>query len=110
MYKQPYIWPLTSMMQMPTHCSVCNQKFELESGFYFGTGYVSYALSVGFLVSYFAAYHLLIGLTVQNNSIIHCLISGIIILILLQPWMMRISRVLYLHLFVKYGANSQEGN
>ena len=31
-------------------CSVCNQQTELEPGFYQGSGYISYGLSVGILI------------------------------------------------------------
>jgi flagellar biosynthesis protein FliQ len=105
MYVQKNLWPLPTMMQMPTHCKVCGQKTELESGFYFGTGYVSYALSVAFLVAFFVAYHVIIGLSIERNTVIPCLIAAVVLLILIQPWMMRLSRILYLSAFVGYDAD-----
>jgi hypothetical protein len=108
MYLQKKMWPLSTMMQMPEKCKVCNQKSELESGFYFGTGYVSYALSVAFLVAFFVGYHVIIGLSIERNTIIPCLVASIAILILLQPWMMRFSRILYLSIFVSYDAEWQK--
>jgi hypothetical protein len=33
-------------MRMPENCPVCEQKFDLQTGFYFGTGYVSYGLTI----------------------------------------------------------------
>ena len=110
MYNQVYIWPLKTMLDMPEHCNVCGQKTEIESGFYFGTGYVSYALSVAFLVTYFVAFHIIIGLSIKNGTVIPCLISAIVFLILIQPWMMRISRILYLSMFVGYDENWEERN
>jgi flagellar biosynthesis protein FliQ len=108
MYLQKNLWPLTTMMQMPKNCESCGQRTELESGFYFGTGYVSYALSVAFLVAFFVAYHVIIGLSIARNTVIPCLITAIILLILIQPWMMRLSRILYLSAFVSYDANWQK--
>jgi uncharacterized protein (DUF983 family) len=105
MYNQNSIWPLSTMLDMPTHCKVCNQKMELETGFYFGTGYISYGMSVGILIAFFVAYHILIGLTWRDNSIFICLGSAIGFLILCQPYLMRISRVIYLSLFVPYNPN-----
>ncbi len=87
---------------MPKNCPTCNQKTELEPGFYFGTGYVSYGLSVAFFVAYFVGYQLLIGLNIYNGSIIRCLLYAIGFVILIQPLMMRFSRILYIHMFVKY--------
>ena len=43
-------WHLTKVLDMPQRCSECGQPFELEPGFYYGTGYVSYALSVLYLI------------------------------------------------------------
>jgi uncharacterized protein (DUF983 family) len=106
MYLQPNILPLKSMLDMPDRCAVCNQKMELESGFYFGTGYVSYALSVAFFVAWFIAYHVLIGISWKDNSVLVALFTGIVAVICLQPFLMRKARVLYLYMFVRYDADS----
>ncbi len=98
--KNPY--NLKTSMRMPEHCAVCGQKFELEPGFYFGTGYVSYGLSIGILAMIFVAWGLTIGLSVYNNSIIQCLIASIIILIALQPVLQRLSRSIWIAFFVKH--------
>lgn len=88
---------------MPEHCEVCGQKFELEVGFYYGTGYVSYGLSVLLLIFVWLAYWLVLGLSYKDNSVFYCILVSSLILIVLQPWLMRLSRVLYLNLFVHYG-------
>ena len=103
MFTQPHIFPLKTMMDMPERCSVCGQKMELEVGFYYGTGYVSYALTVALLGACFVAYWLTLGLSYKDNSIFYALGISVGLVILLQPWLMRISRVLYLWMFVKYG-------
>jgi hypothetical protein len=105
MFIQKSIWPLKTMMDMPKKCKICNQQMELETGFYFGTGYVSYALSVAFLISFFVAYHVLFGLSVYDNSLLICLFSGIAALVLCQPLMMRLSRSLYLSVFVPHNSD-----
>lgn len=88
---------------MPDRCAVCGQKFELEVGFYYGTGYVSYALSVALLAVIGVIFGLTYGFSYKDNSIFIFLAVAIAILIFLQPWLMRLSRVLYLWAFVKYG-------
>jgi hypothetical protein len=88
---------------MPERCSVCGQKMELEPGFYYGTGYVSYGLTVGLLAIYAVIFAFTIGFSYRDNSVFWFLGTGILALILLQPWLMRISRVLYLYMFVRYG-------
>lgn len=103
MYTNKSVFPLGKMMDMPERCPVCGQKYELEVGFYYGTGYVSYALSVGLFFFNLVWYWLIFGLSYQDYSIFYYLITSIIIVIVLQPWLMRFSRVLYLYMFVKYG-------
>jgi hypothetical protein len=76
---------------------------ELEIGFYYGTGYVSYALTVALLAICFITYWIVLGISAKDYSIFYALGSGIGFVLLLQPWIMRISRVLYLNMFVKYG-------
>jgi hypothetical protein len=103
MYTQKSVFPLKSMLQMPEHCVECGQKMELEPGFYFGTGYVSYGLTVALLATVFVAYAVLVGLSYKDNSIFIALATAVGITLVLQPWLMRISRVLYLYMFVQYG-------
>jgi len=103
MYSNKSFFPLNELLKMPETCEGCGQKFELEVGFYYGTGYVSYGLSVLLFFINIIWYALVFGLSYKDNSIYYYLITSVSIVLLLQPWLMRISRVLYLNLFVKYG-------
>lgn len=107
MFCNKSIFPLKDMMQMPRNCAVCGQKMELEIGFYYGTGYVSYGLSVAIAVFNIVWYALLVGFSWKDNSVWWYLGITVGMLILLQPLLMRYSRVLYLYMFVKYGSNSK---
>jgi hypothetical protein len=98
-------WNLKKVFSMPHHCSECGQPFELEPGFWYGTGYVSYALSVLYLIITFALWWIFIGFSVRDNRFFWWMGLAVGSLILLQPWLMRISRVLYLYFFVKYDEN-----
>jgi hypothetical protein len=96
---------LGSFMKMNEHCPICGQKTEIEEGFYYGTGYVSYALAVAFSVTSFIAWWILIGLSVNDNRIFWWLGINSVFLLLLQPWLMRLSRAVWLSIFVRYNAN-----
>lgn len=102
MYCNKSIFPLNKMMDMPERCAHCGQKMEIEVGFYYGTGYVSYGLSVALAVTIFVIYALFFGFSWKDNSIWYYLSITVGLLVLLQPLLMRISRVLYLYMFVKY--------
>ncbi len=93
---------LKNIFKMPEKCAVCAQKFEVEQGFWYGTGYVSYAVTVAFSVSTFVAWWVLIGISVSDNRIFWWLGVNGFLLLIVQPWLMRFCRVLYLYFFVKY--------
>jgi hypothetical protein len=102
MYTNRNIWPLNQLLDMPERCPVCNQKYEIEPGFWYGTGYVSYAISVGLIFIMAILYALTVGFSWKDNSIYMFVGVMIAALIAFQPWIMRYSRVLYLYVFVKY--------
>ena len=87
---------------MKEHCEVCGQPTEIEVGFYYGTGYVSYALSVAFSVATFIAWWVLIGFSLDDTRFFWWMGTNAVLMILLQPLFMRLSRSLWLSWFVKY--------
>ena len=101
-------YDLKNNLKMNTHCPVCGQATEIEVGFYYGTGYVSYALSIAFLAATYVAWKVLFGLTFNDNSVFWWLGTSCILLILVQPPMMRLSRTLWLSWFVGYEKDWQK--
>jgi len=95
---------LTGMLDMHEYCPSCGQPTEIEVGFYYGTGFVSYGLTVGFSVTTFIAYWVLIGMSfaIDDNRMWYWLVGNGLLMILLQPPIMRLSRSLWLSWFVKY--------
>lgn len=90
---------------MPEKCPVCGQVTEKEPGFYFGSAYVSYALTVALSVSTFIAWWVLIGFSLNDNRLFWWLGFNAFVLILLQPFIMRLSRTIWLSFFVSYNRN-----
>jgi uncharacterized protein (DUF983 family) len=102
MFKNNNPWRLKKVFDMPDRCPECGQPYELEVGFWYGTAYVSYALSVAFSLTSFVAWFVLIGMSTRDNRFFVWLSINVFLLIFLQPWLMRLSRVMYLYFFVKY--------
>ncbi len=94
-------------IQMHQECPVCGQPTEIEVGFYYGTGYVSYALSIAVLVASFVAWKVLIGVTfsTDDDRIFYWMGFAFTLLFILQPVLMRLSRTLWLSWFVSYDPN-----
>lgn len=78
---------------------------EIEVGFYYGTGYVSYALTVAISVAVFVAYWVLIGISIKDNSLFYYLGINALVLLVSMPYTMRLSRSIWLSFFVKYDAD-----
>ena len=108
MFNNSNPWDLRKVLSMPEKCPVCHQPFELEPGFWYGTGYVSYLLSVIYLIITFILWYLIIGMSIKDNRFFWWMGISIFSLILIQPWMMRFSRVVYLYFFVRYNENYKD--
>ena len=108
LFKNPVTFRLKRNMEMNTVCTVCGQPTEIEVGFYYGTSYVSYALTVALSVATLVAWYVLIGMSTSDNRFFYWLVCNAIFLFLLQPWLMRVSRSLWISWFVKYDPDWRE--
>lgn len=91
---------------MHKNCTHCGQKFEPEPGFYFGAAYVSYALTVALWVAWYVALITFeaLGLftwTFEENAL-EFLVGGVLLLLVLLPVIYRLSRSIWISMFVKY--------
>lgn len=93
---------------MHESCPVCKQKFDMEPGFWYGTAYVSYALTVAFSVATFIAWWVIVGLSVNDNRIFWWLGTNAVLLLVLQPWIIRLSRTIWLYFFIKYDGDYEK--
>jgi uncharacterized protein (DUF983 family) len=96
---------LKETVKMHPQCPVCGQPTEIEVGFYYGTGYVSYALTVAISVTTFVAWWVLIGFSTEDKRFFYWLGLNAVILVIFQPFIMRLSRSLWLSWFVSYDPN-----
>ncbi len=87
---------------MYERCPLCAQRTEIEVGFYYGTGYVSYLLALVFTGITFLLWWLIIGFSFHDRRFLTWLIANAVALLFLQAWLMRFSRALWLSWFVKY--------
>lgn len=102
LFKNPVSFRFKKTMEMNKNCPVCRQATEIEVGFYYGTSYVSYALTVAISVATLVAWYVIIGMSTSDDRFFYWLGFNAVFLILLQPWLMRLSRSLWISWFVKY--------
>jgi hypothetical protein len=103
-------YKLGRFMKMPGQCAVCGQPFDMEPGFYYGTGFVSYGLAVAVSVATLVAWWVLIGLSVSDNRFFWWMGINAVILVAIQPLLMRLSRSIWLYFFVYYSPNWRKGD
>lgn len=80
---------------MNSSCSVCNQSFEPEPGYYFGAMYVSYGFSVALTVAVIAVLYNLFN---DPDMWVYGL-TLVVANVLVLPIMFRYSRAIFLHVF-----------
>jgi uncharacterized protein (DUF983 family) len=101
-----FIYPMTFRLRKNTamhdKCPACGQPTDIEVGFYYGTGYVSYLLGLLITIISFLIWLLIIGFSFKDKRFLFWISFNSALLILMQPWLMRFSRALWLSFFVKY--------
>lgn len=95
MNKNPYI--LTDTLKIHDHCSHCKTKYRIEPSFFYGSMYVSYAVGIAFAVAAFVISYLFLG-----SSLKTAFIAIVVTLVAFGPIIMRLSRNIWINLFMSY--------
>jgi len=93
---------LKRILKMNQYCPVCGQPLDIEVGFYYGTSYVSYAITLATSGFTFLLWWAFLGISANDNRIFYWLIANGVLLLLLQPYFMRLARAGWLAFFVHY--------
>lgn len=107
-YSNPY--NLRNFMKMNERCPVCGQPLDMEPGFYYGTNLVSYTVAVLIVVITFILWWIFIGFSFHDSRFFIWMLSSSVLLIVLQPPLMRLSRTIWLAFFVPYSADWDKGD
>jgi uncharacterized protein (DUF983 family) len=97
MYLDKNMLHLTKILKMNENCSHCGLKYQIEPSFFYGAMYVSYGLNVAIGIAAFIVSYVLL-----NASLKATFISIIASLILTFPLVLRLSRNIYINMFVSY--------
>jgi uncharacterized protein (DUF983 family) len=98
-------YKLKNFLKMNSHCLKCGQQMEIEKEFYYGPTFVSYGFSIAFSLFTFFAWLVLIGFSVDDNRIFWWLSLNGVLVLLLQPYIMRLSRAVWVSFSVHYDIN-----
>ena len=97
MYKNKNPYNLSEALSMHENCSHCKTKYKIEPSFFYGAMYISYGVGIAFAVAAFV-----ISFYVFNASINYIFISIVGTLIAFMPIIMRVSRNIWINLFMSY--------
>ena len=103
MYLDKNMLHLTKILKMNENCSHCGLKYQIEPSFFYGAMYVSYGLNVAIGIAAF-----IISYVLLNASLKVTFISIIASLILSFPLVLRLSRNIYINMFVSYDENFKQ--
>ena len=93
--KNPYV--LSDTLKINDNCSNCKTKYRMEPSFFYGSMYVSYGVGIGFALVAFAVSYLMFE---SSRSV--AFISIVVTLVVFMPIIMRLSRNIWINLFMSY--------
>lgn len=97
MYEDKNPLHLSKVLKMNENCSHCGFKYQIEPSFFYGAMYVSYGLNVAVGIAAFIVSFVFFGSTIEQSFI-----AIILTLVVLFPFVLRLSRNLYINMFVSY--------
>lgn len=97
MYKEGNPYKIGQIFEMNERCSHCSTKYKIEPSFFYGAMYVSYGVGVAFAVAAFIVSNLIF-----NLGALHTFYSIVGTLIIFMPLIMRLSRNIWINLFMHY--------
>lgn len=97
MYEDKNPLHLTKVLKMNEKCSHCGFKYQIEPSFFYGAMYVSYGLNVAVGIAAFIVSFVFFGATTEQSFV-----AIILTLVVLFPFVLRLSRNLYINMFVSY--------
>ena len=97
MYRVRNPYRLGSIFKMHDRCSHCGTRYKMEPSFFYGAMYVSYAVGVAFAFAVFV-----IAFLIAGASLVSTFIAIVCTLVLLLPVIIRLSRNIWINLFIHY--------
>jgi uncharacterized protein (DUF983 family) len=103
MYVDANPYHLGKVLKMHENCSHCGLKYQIEPSFFYGAMYVSYAVNVALGVAAFIVAHVFIKLNLKESFA--AIIGSLIVF---YPLVLRVSRNIYINMFVSYDPTTKK--
>src|SRR5690554_257281 len=103
MYKEKNPYKLGKVFDMHERCGHCHTKYKIEPSFFYGAMYVSYAVGIAFATAAFIVSFFFFGTGITTSFI-----AIIGTLIVFMPIIMRLSRNIWINIFMNYDKEKAE--
>jgi uncharacterized protein (DUF983 family) len=100
MYVDQNLLHINNCIKMNEKCSHCGLRYQIEPSFFYGAMYVSYGLNVAVGIAAF-----IVSFIVFNSDLKTAFIAIIASILVLFPIVLRLSRNIYINMFVSYDKN-----
>lgn len=85
-------------------CPTCERKLLIETGFYFGAMYVTYAFGIAHFVTIWVA-SIILGLQLEYWVLVLIIVFSLLIL---TPYYYMLSKIVWANMFIDYKGNNKE--
>ena len=102
-FEYPFTFNPSKITKLHKTCSECGLKYMIEPSFFYGAMYVNYGLTVAISIITFIITKLFLSMTLLQSFI-----SVFIALILLAPVNLRLSRILWINMFIKFDPKAKK--
>ncbi|MBK9734463.1 MAG: DUF983 domain-containing protein [Saprospiraceae bacterium] len=94
---------ISKPVNMPEKCPVCNQKFEPEPGFYYGSMFLSYIVTAFFFLAVIGTCIIVFKMSLNASMAVLLIIA-----LLTYFFFLRMSRSLWINIMVPYDPKAKE--
>ena len=101
-FENRFTYNPNKITKLHDNCPKCNFKYMMEPSFFYGAMYVNYGITVALSIATFVLSTLILNLT-----LLQCFAAITFILIVLAPFNMRLSRIIWINMFVSYNENKR---
>lgn len=96
-FKYSFTFHPSKVTKLHDNCSHCNLKYMMEPSFFYGAMYVNYGITVAISIAVFVITKLFL-----DFDLLQSFLSVIVALVVLAPINLRLSRILWINMFVNY--------
>jgi len=97
MYQRPNPYKIGQTLKMQERCSHCGTKYKIEPSFFYGAMYISYGVGIAFAVAAFVITNLIF-----KQGLLTTFIAIVITLVVFLPVILRLSRNIWINIFMHY--------